>query len=371
MASRYWVLAISGSWNGDNTGKWAATSGGLAGEAEPTRFDDVFFDANSGTNTVTITTVEGRCQSLNTTGYTGTLAFGSRGLFVGSESSLGNFTLGSGMAGGTIAGGQTITFISTTAGTNNITLNGITLQQNITFNGVGGAWTLQDALTQTTNAPGITVTNGTFNTNGKTVTALDLAIPGGGSPVLTLGASTVNLTGDSSTGTVLSFGASITFNTNTSTIVFTNTTANAKLFDGGGYTFNNFNITGGGAGIVTISGSNTFANLPQIVGGTKNLRFTAGTTQTYTGGTDFGNGANLITIDTQTGGSAATLSKASGTVQVTSISLKDSTAAGGAVWKAPSNNGNIDVSGNTGWVFTPVGGGGAGVQQNMLLLGVG
>ena len=52
MASRYWV---GGTANWDNTAgtKWSDVSGGAGGFSAPTSADDVFFDANSGTNTIT------------------------------------------------------------------------------------------------------------------------------------------------------------------------------------------------------------------------------------------------------------------------------------------------------------------------------
>jgi len=54
--------------------------------------------------------------------------------------------------------------------------------------------------------------------------------------------------------------------------------------------------------------------------------------------------------------SAWTISKTSGTVSLDYVSLRDSTASGGASFYAGDNSTN--VSGNTGWIFTspPVGG---------------
>lgn len=50
MADRYWVGG-TGNWSG--TTHWSATSGGASGASEPVPADNVYFDANSGTGTVT------------------------------------------------------------------------------------------------------------------------------------------------------------------------------------------------------------------------------------------------------------------------------------------------------------------------------
>lgn len=50
MAARYWVGG-NGAW--DDTAHWSASSGGASGASVPTSADDVFFDNNSGSATVT------------------------------------------------------------------------------------------------------------------------------------------------------------------------------------------------------------------------------------------------------------------------------------------------------------------------------
>jgi len=47
MADRYWVGGTN-NWNGTAGTKWALTSGGAGGQAEPTSADDVYFDAAPG-----------------------------------------------------------------------------------------------------------------------------------------------------------------------------------------------------------------------------------------------------------------------------------------------------------------------------------
>ncbi len=74
-ATRYAVLndaACTGdNWNTVNC--WSRSSGGASGASVPTASNDCFFDANSGAGTMTLD-VNANCGSLNTTGFTGTIA---------------------------------------------------------------------------------------------------------------------------------------------------------------------------------------------------------------------------------------------------------------------------------------------------------
>jgi hypothetical protein len=79
MANRFWVGG-TGDWDATAGSKWALTSGGAGGQAVPTSSDTVFFDANSGANTVTIGAGTSICSTLTMTGFTGTLAFGSNSI---------------------------------------------------------------------------------------------------------------------------------------------------------------------------------------------------------------------------------------------------------------------------------------------------
>ena len=70
--SRYWVGGTS-NWDATAGTKWSATSGGVGGASVPDLNTDVFFDANSGSVTVTSAVVNPSAKSLNCTGFTGTL----------------------------------------------------------------------------------------------------------------------------------------------------------------------------------------------------------------------------------------------------------------------------------------------------------
>jgi len=83
MASRYWVGGTN-SWSGTVgvTGFWATSSGGAATAAAPTTADTAFFNAASGTGTVTLT-ASAYVLSINFTGFTGTFDFSGFIVYVG------------------------------------------------------------------------------------------------------------------------------------------------------------------------------------------------------------------------------------------------------------------------------------------------
>jgi len=79
--NRYWIGG-TGTWS--QTAHWADSSGGTNGCSVPTSSNSVFFDANSGGGTVTVN-VNAATASLNTTGWTGTIAIGSFDLAVSGD----------------------------------------------------------------------------------------------------------------------------------------------------------------------------------------------------------------------------------------------------------------------------------------------
>jgi len=90
-ANRYWVGGTD-SWDATPGLKWSTISGGTGGAAVPTSTDDVFFDLNSGS--VTVTRGAGACcNNLDFTGFTGSM-IGTDGMV-----NYGNLILGSGMTG--------------------------------------------------------------------------------------------------------------------------------------------------------------------------------------------------------------------------------------------------------------------------------
>jgi hypothetical protein len=87
----------------------------------------------------------------------------------------------------TLTAGTNIWTFAATSGTKTITTNGETIVFPITFDGVGGTWSLQDALTMNSSRV-MTLTNGTFNLNNYTCTAAGgFTVTGSSSKVLAHG----------------------------------------------------------------------------------------------------------------------------------------------------------------------------------------
>jgi hypothetical protein len=117
MATRYWVGG-TGTWDASDTTHWSATSGGAGGVSVPGSADSVFFDANSGTGTITLG-YDPTIISLLMTGYAGTFDG------VGSSYTItinGSGTVFNVPAGTTISGSPDITISNTAAITKTLTL---------------------------------------------------------------------------------------------------------------------------------------------------------------------------------------------------------------------------------------------------------
>jgi len=135
MANRYWVGGTA-TWDGTAGLKWALTSGGVGGQLAPTTSDTVFFDANSGANTVTIGT-GAVCSTLTMTGFTGTLAFGTNTI-----SAAGTGTVFTGATTYSVSGTPLILVTNATATARTITAGSVTEANSISFNINNGGSTL-------------------------------------------------------------------------------------------------------------------------------------------------------------------------------------------------------------------------------------
>lgn len=250
--ARYWVGGTA-NWDGTAGTKWATTSGGAGGAAVPTSADDVFFDASSGSVTVTVSAGNTGAKSITCTGFTGTLA-GSTAITVS--------------GGITLAAAMTFTYSGslTLAGTGTVTSAGKTFLCPVTINGSGITVTLGDALT--VNSGGnFLVSTGTFSTNNYNLTLSGSTIFNssavGNVRAINLGSSTVSIAAG---GTALSFAfnSGLTFNAGTSTIICSGTSARITggAADGGtGVAFYNVQFTATAVSTHNIVSANTFNNL--------------------------------------------------------------------------------------------------------------
>lgn len=348
MANRYWVGGTD-TWDGTAGSKWATSSGGGGGSAVPTAADDVFFDASSGAVTITTSgTTTDNCRSINFTGFTGTFSHASNTTVRVGDGTTGHFTM---VAGMTYTRGSSIssrfTFISTTTG-NNITTGGQTLS-GVTFNGSGGAWTLQDNLTTTWEVTG---SNGTLDTNDFVVSMLTFQ----GAPTFTIDlASATHLI----TGTVWNANGSNLI-TGTYTLKFTDTSSSILEFFGENLTYNNVWFDrGGSVGDIYFFGANTFNDFRDTGTVAHILYFPTGEDTTVSSFTVSGSSGNLISIDTHLSESPVTLTHSliktgGGTISSDYLNIQHSVATPASTWYAGNNSTNNQgvADAGSGWIFT-------------------
>jgi len=341
----YYRQTGNNSWGTATNGSWSATSGGaLDATMFPLAQDTAVFPAAtypaSGlTATINAAYNIGTIDMSLRTSNTMTLATGTQ-----TPTIYGNWINGTGI---TLSGSGRISFSGQT--TQTITSVGRGFSQPFTIDAGSGSVTLQDAFsTSITSTTAILLTSGTFNANGYNVTlsstgATGVSISGTITRTLAIGSGTWTIAG--TTGWIATITSNLTV-TGTGTISLTS--ASAKTFTGGGISYSSITLNQGGAGDLTITGSNTFGDITNTVQPATVL-FTAGTTSTFSNFSLSGTAGNLITVGSVTAASH-TLSKTSGTVSRDFLSISRSTATGGALWYAGANSTN--GGNNTGWIFT-------------------
>ena len=276
-------------------------------------------------------------RSVNYTGFNGSVNNVARTLYgdLTLDPSLGTYT----------AGLNAISFNGSAGVTQTITSNARTMDFPVSFGGTATTtYQLADAMTVGTSRA-TTLSGGTLNLNNKTLTTGSFNGSGISTRALTLGSGSLVCTGSGATAFTIATTTNMTLNAGTSIISLTS--ASAKTFTGGGLTY--YNLNQGGAGALTIASSNTFNNITNSVQPTT-VTFTASTTQTVSNFGLNGTSGNLVTINSSSAGTRASLSKASGIVDCNYLSIQDSNATGGAGWYAGTTSTN--VSNNLGWIFT-------------------
>jgi len=230
-----------------------------------------------------------------------------------------------------------ITFKSTSATTRDITFSGYS-PYTITFDGVGGSWRLMNYL----NFNSVVLTNGSFSTNGSNMDCNFFDFTNSNTKTLTIN-SQITVGGN---GYFRGSSTNTTFNLSGSEIYF-NSDAVVQIFNVPNATFPLVTtadiadlIIGQASGtsqtITTLQSNNPkiVAIYPNSTLNITNLNLASGTT--------------LKSVESGTQG---TISKPSGTVLVSGLTIQDSNATGGATWLAPTSNGNADFGNNTGWIF--------------------
>lgn len=265
MANRYWV------YNGgdiNDTTHWSATSGGAGGASKPTLADNVIFDANSFTLSSQVVTLNEafNCLSMDWAGLSKTVTLSS---YVFSLNLYGNLTLATGL---------TWTFTGTAylnhKASGTVMTNGVTLNANRVYFDAAGI-TVMNGDAANYGSASFYLTNGTWNTNGKTITSTGSFNTVAGTKTLTLGASIFNI--GTWTNTV---PTGFTFNANTSTVVITTASILTGIT-----TF--YNLTCSGVTTLNLANNITVTNALTLAGSSvsnrlKILSSVAGTSRTVT-----------------------------------------------------------------------------------------
>ncbi len=222
----------------------------------------------------------------------------------------------------------------------------------VTFDGASGGGTV------TVNATiGIqSLTCGAFtgtldfsaNNNNVTVTAASgVSISGTGTRTINLGNGTWSFTTAASVNWTAATTTGLTFNANSSNLVFSG--AGAKTFAGGGLTYATVTVNPFTAGAsMTFTGSATFTNF--VANGPCNIFFPAATTQNITNGfTWTGTPTGPVYISSSTDATAGTISCAN-TCRLNWCALRRMTYSGGGTFSAVNS---FDLGGNTGPTIVP------------------
>jgi hypothetical protein len=250
----------------------------------------------------------------------------------------------------------TVSFTGT-SGATTISTGGVTMP-NITFNGAGGSWTQNDAITT---AGTITLTAGTWATGGFSVTAAVVNGSNSNTRTITMGSSTITLSGANQTAWNFGTVTGLTTTTNTAVIVLTGTAAifsHPANLAGASLVLSGSGAPGTGSGW-------TLANLVRVGTAVKTDSYSVQGNGTVTGTIAFqGNSATnrLLaqsnTIGTQrtitdTGASwTASVTLAGTAYQTANVDVMDVKSSTGSVDLSGISGGSGDCQGNSGITFT-------------------
>jgi hypothetical protein len=329
MANRFWVGG-TGNWDAATTTHWSATTGGAGGASVPTTTDDVFFNANSGAGTVTVTSASIIINSLDMTGFAQTLA-GSAAI------SIATVTNGTSVVckfAGTITWTGQLNLDALSTATITLTSNAKTLSSIAMGNTAStstGTYVFADGLTVGTAAT-ISLVRGTLHVSGAADSSTLthswglFASVNGNTRSLFLGNASITITG---TGTSWSTGSTITLTPGTSTITFNNAAAGA--IDFGGKTFNSVVFNGPTNPVIGSFGA-SFTNLTVTGAASKTASLTINgspTTIAISGTLNLtGNSTiNRLIVGSNIIGTAATLAVTTG-VTLNNVDFRDITTSG-------------------------------------------
>jgi hypothetical protein len=298
----------------------------------PTHNDNVVFGSDSFNNNYTVTIEkDAYCADL-------TIGQPSSGAVTLAGSSSLNIFGSLSIASGVVRTYDGIVAFKATSTGKTITTNSVAFASAFSFQGYGGGWTLQDNLNIGTGA--LTLTRGSLDTNGKSVTCAAFSSTNLNTRSLTLGASAI-------TCASLNFGTpdGLTFDCGTSVI-----TMAAGTLTGGNQIFYEVVFTGL---IYAISGNNTFTNLTRTGTAAFGNNLVISGNQTITGTLTLNGNSSIyrLLVGSSVRGTSKTLTAA--TVVCSNADFQDITGAGAGSWNLAAITGlSGDCGGNSGITLT-------------------
>lgn len=366
-AGTCFVVAAGG--NSNSTSTWSASSGGATCTCVPAATDAVILDSAAGNLTanaaLSIASIDASGTGGSGSPYTGTLTHNA-----GVTITIGGllFKLVAGMTY-TVSNNQTsILSFTSTSGTTAITTAGKTMGQT-TLNGAGGTFQLQDNFTGQAQST-TTLTNGTFDLNGKTMTQGLFSSSNSNTRGLTCGTGTMVL--NSAGGVLFDLGTSTNFTLScaSGTIEFAAVAGNngrtinlgSTALTYGTVKFDALTTNGGADSFNTNSGT-VIGQL--TINGPRRIGF--GTTFTATNMTITGVNGGIVQLSGSAGGTGAAV-----TITATNAPTATWVAFGNVTFATSAMNATncFDMKGNnfnTGGCTAPSTGGGASVIGGWLL----
>lgn len=336
----YWVLTAGGTW-GTSTG-WSTTSGGASSVNNfPLPQDNAIID-DTGLSALSAIAVESGGSVFGNTANWNISKIDSSSKTTAWSLGLGNSTTSTRLAT-TITNDLILTNgYMTNPGPNVFYARSGTIAvsgSDLTFNGTSSVSSTSYTFTLTNQATTVrfdsdirtqsttTLTAGTIDANNYNISTGRFVGTGSGTRTLTMGSGTWTIRGQSGTIWDLTTTTNLTFNKGSANIVFSDGNTNSKTFAGGGLTYNGLQLgaSGGVSGTqYIITGSNTFSSISSLRTLAYSIRLTDGTTQTVASFTASGSSGNLLTLQSATAGTAATINGTSGTVNyalITDVNL--------------------------------------------------
>ena len=352
MPNRFWNPSADANWADANV--WATTfNGDPTGVATPTQNDDCFFTAtNSHKCTIGATA---NCNNL----YFDNADNGGKGDYVGTlaGSSFLNVYRNLVMSSGMSVSFSGYLYFKATSGSYNIDTKGISLACVVFEIGVttqNAAYTLQSNLVLTNSQSAITLSSGSFITNGKTLTIPALNCNNAYTKSLDISNSNIEINYAGFMINALDIDATTTFTSTNSTIKFTDTTNGNITFAGGGKTYNNIYFSrGASTGSITITGANTFNDFKDDGTAAHSLLFTKSTTNnvaTWNVNGAGGGGSVRTILDTADGAGTFTLHGTGTSLSCDWLDIRRSTVDASPGWYAGANS--LNTASNTNWIFT-------------------